>query len=146
MMKARDFILQLDHDRIVGAIKSAERQTSGEIRVFVHRGELQDDALQHAQKKFAKLGMQKTKGRNGVLIFVAPRAQKFAVIGDEGVHAKCGAMFWQQLVDTMRVHFQEQKFTDALVFAIDENAKLLAALFPRQPGDKNELSDEILEE
>ena len=144
-MRAHDFILRLDHDRIVAAIKAAETKTSGEIRVFIHRGELADDALQHAQRKFAKLGMQKTKERNGVLIFVAPRAQKFAVIGDEAVHARCGEVFWQQLVGSMREHFQRENFTEALVLAINQTADLLATHFPRSAGDKNELSDEIVE-
>lgn len=145
-MRARDFIDQLDNDRIVGAIQAAERRTSGEIRVFIHRGELEGEALEYAQKKFGKLGMQKTRDRNGVLIFIAPRVQKFAVIGDEGVHAKCGEPFWQQLVETMRGHFKRQKFTDALVLAVNETAKLLAAHFPREAGDVNELSDDIVEE
>ena len=72
---------------------------------------LAEDALERAQKKFLQLGMQKTQERNGVLIFVAPRAQKFAVIGDEGVHQRCGERFWQELIDKMRVHFQREDFT-----------------------------------
>ena len=145
-MRSHEFIERLDHDRIVAAITAAEANTSGEIRVFVHRGELKTEALEYAQKKFAKLGMQKTKERNGVLIFIAPRAQKFAVVGDEGVHAKCGDVFWQQLVDTMRGHFQSENFTDALLHAIRETGNLLAAHFPRQSSDANELSDQIIEE
>lgn len=144
-MQAHEFVERLDNDRIVAAIARAEAKSSGEIRIYVHRGELNGDALSHAQKQFAKLGMQKTAARNGVLIFVAPRARKFAVVGDEGVHAKCGEVFWQQLVDKMRGHFKAENFSDALIGAIDETGDLLAAHFPRSSDDVDELSNEIVE-
>jgi Predicted membrane protein len=144
-MRTKEFLSRLDHDRIVQAIKKAEAQTSGEIRVYVQRGLLKDDPLIAAQRKFQELGMQKTRERNAVLIFVAPRAQKFAVIGDEGVHQKCGAEFWQELVDTMRGHFQKENFTEALVKAIEETGSLLARHFARAKDDRDELPDEIIE-
>ncbi len=144
-MRTKDFLGKLDHDRIVAAIRDAEGKSSGEIRVYVQRGELEGDAFDHARKKFAKLGMQATKERNGILIFVAPRAQKFAVIGDEGVHRKCGNEFWQQLVEQMRAHFRNEHFTNALVEAIDEAGKLLARHFPKGAAPSNELPDEIVE-
>ena len=144
-MRTKDFLGKLDHDRIVAAIGAAEAKTSGQIRVYVQRGELDGDALDYAQKKFHKLGMQATKERNGVLIFVVPRARKFAVIGDEGVHQKCGDQFWQQLVERMRAHFQKENFTDALVEAIELVGKLLARHFPKQAGPQNELPDDVVE-
>ncbi len=89
--------------------------------------------------------MEKTKERNGVLIFVLPRAQKFAVVGDEGIHAKCGAEFWDRVVETMRTHFVNSNFTDALVGAIEEAGRALSSHFPRENSDQNELPDEIIE-
>jgi uncharacterized membrane protein len=144
-MRTKDFLGKLDHDRIVAAIRAAEAKTSGQIRVYVQRGELDGDPLDYAQKKFQKLGMQATKERNGVLIFVVPRARKFAVIGDEGVHRKCGDEFWRRLVDRMRVHFQHEDFTDALAEAIEETGKLLARHFPKTSASTNELPDNIVE-
>jgi uncharacterized membrane protein len=144
-MRTKEFLNRLDHDRIVQAIKKAEAQTSGEIRVHVQRGLLKDDPVIAAQRKFQELGMQKTRERNAVLIFVAPRAQKFAVIGDEGVHQKCGTEFWQELVDTMRAHFQREDFTEALVKTIEETGSLLARHFARTKDDRDELPDEIIE-
>jgi uncharacterized membrane protein len=145
-MRTHEFLDRVDHGRVVEAIKAAELTTSGEIRVFVHRGELKEDAYAYAQSKFRKLSLHKTRERNGVLIFVAPRAQKFAVLGDEGVHARCGDLFWLQLVDRMREHFKQENFTEALVQAISETGTLLAAHFPRLPDDRNELPDEIVVE
>src|SRR3954470_18370902 len=145
-MRTHRFIKELEHDRIIKAIKEAEAKTSGQIRVYLQRGLFDEDALPLAQKKFVQLGMEKTRDRNAVLIFVAPRAQKFAVIGDEGVHQKCGEQFWADLVARMREHFLREDFTEALVEAIKGTGELLARYFPRTGASTNELPDEIVEE
>jgi len=144
-MRTREFLSKIEHDRIVSAIREAESKTSGEIRVYIQRGKLSADPLIVAQKKFQRLGMHKTRERNAVLIFVAPRAHKFAVVGDKAIHEKCGEQFWQHVVDEMRVHFQNEKFSHALTEAINEVGKVLAAHFPRTSANANELSDEIAE-
>jgi uncharacterized membrane protein len=145
-MRTHNFIRQLEHDRIVDAIKKAEAKTSGQIRVFLQRGTFEEDALVRAQKKFIQLGMEKTAERNAVLIMVAPRMQKFAVIGDEGVHAKCGEQFWKELVARMRQHFLREDFTEALLEAVQATGALLAKYFPRTGPAPNELPDEVIEE
>jgi uncharacterized membrane protein len=143
-MRTKEFLARLDQDRIVRAIAAADRKTSGEIRVFLQRGKI-TDPMAAARAKFEKLGMTRTHERNGVLIFVAPRTQKFAVIGDEGVHAKCGEAFWQQLIDAMQAHFKAENFTDALVHAVAEAGKLLAQYFPRRPNERDELPNAVEE-
>jgi len=90
--------------------------------------------------------MHKTRERNAVLIFVAPRVHKFAVVGDKAIHEKCGDEFWQRVVNGMRTHFQNENFNDALVEPIKEIGKLLAAHFPKTPGNANEVPDEIVEQ
>jgi uncharacterized membrane protein len=144
-MRTREFLSKVEHDRIVQAIRDVESRTSGEIRVFIQRGKLNADPLVAAQKKFHQLRMHKTRERNAVLIFVAPRAHKFAVVGDKAIHEKCGEEFWQHIVDGMRAHFKNEKFSQALVEAINEIGKLLAAHFPRRPTSANELRDDVIE-
>jgi uncharacterized membrane protein len=145
-MRTREFLSKVEHSRIVQVIREVESGTSGEIRVFVQRGKMRSDAVPAAQKKFHQLGMHKTRGRNAVLIFVAPRAHKFAVVGDKAIHEKCGDEFWQGVVDGMRTHFQNENFSEALVEAIKEIGKVLAAHFPKTPVNANELPDEIVED
>jgi uncharacterized membrane protein len=144
-MRSREFVSKLEHDRIVHAIREAESKTSGEIRVYVQRGKLNADPLIVAQKKFQRLQMHKTQQRNAVLIFVAPREHKFAVVGDKAIHEKCGDQFWQRIVEGMRTHFQNEKFTHALVEAIKEIGKLLAVHFPKTSANINELPDDVIE-
>lgn len=130
-MRTKEFLSKLEHDRIVEAIRDAESKTSGEVRVFIQRGKLDGDPLAAATKKFHKLGLHKTPERNAVLIFVAPRAHKFAVIGDKAIHEKCGEQFWQRLVEGMGEHFRNEKFSHALVEAIEKAGKALASHFPK---------------
>src|SRR6266436_1546170 len=144
-MRTTEFLSKLEHDRIVQAIRDAESKASGEIRVYVQRGKLSADPLIVAQKKFQRLGMHKTRERNAVLIFLAPRAHKFAVVGDKAIHERCGEQFWQHVVSGMRTHFQNEKFSHAIVEGIGEVGKVLAAHFPRTSANANELSDEIAE-
>src|ERR1700724_2198428 len=139
-MRTKEFLSKLEHDRIVQAIREAEAKTSGQIRVYIQRGKLNLDPLIAAQKKFHRMGMHKARERNAVLIFVAPRAHKFAVVGDKAIHEKCGEQFWQHLVAGMREHFRNEKFSHALIEAIQEIGKALAAHFPqRSHGGSNEL-------
>jgi uncharacterized membrane protein len=145
-MRTREFLSKVEHDRIVQAIREGESKTSGEIRVFIQRGKLNTDPLAAAQKKFHQLRMHTTRGRNAVLIFVAPRAHKFAVVGDKAIHEKCGNEFWRRIVDGMRVHFQNEKFSHALIEAIREIGEVLAAHFPRTPKDTNEMADDLIEQ
>ena len=144
-MRTREFLTKLEHDRIVQEIGEAESKTSGEIRVLIERGKLKSDPLEAARRKFHRLGMHKTRERNAVLIFVAPRVHKFAVVGDEAIHENCGEEFWQRVVERMRTHFQNEKFSDALVEAIKEVGSVLATHFPQTARDTNELPDDVIE-
>ncbi len=144
-MRTKEFLSKLEHDRIVAAIRDAESKTSGQIRVFIQRGKLSVEPLVVAQKKFQRLGMHKTPERNAVLIFVAPRAHKFAVVGDKAIHEKCGAQLWQRLVEGMGEYFRNEKFSDALVEAIEEAGKALAVYFPPKATSSGQLPDDIVE-
>jgi uncharacterized membrane protein len=144
-MKTRHLIKQLDRQLVEAGIRSAEQATSGEIRVIVHHKPV-EDAVAAASAAFLRLGMDKTRERNAVLIFVAPESQKFAVIGDEAVHQKCGDIFWQELAAAMTGHFKQARFTDGLRLGISRAGALLAEHFPRQAGDVDELPNEVIEE
>lgn len=131
-MRTKEFLSRLEHEEIVKAIRDAESKSSGKIRVFIQRGELKDDPLIAAQRRFQRLGLHNNAQHCDVLIFVAPRAHKFAVVGDEAIHQKCGEQLWQRLVDNMREHFRNEKFSHALVDAVREIGEALAVHFPKE--------------
>ncbi|MFL6500026.1 MAG: TPM domain-containing protein [Candidatus Udaeobacter sp.] len=144
-MRTREFLSKLEHDRIIQAIQEAESKTSGEIRVLIQRGKLKSDPLVAAQRKFHRLGMHKTRERNAVLILVAPRVHKFAVVGDQAIHERCGDELWQRIVEKMRTHFQNEKFNDALIGAVKEIGTVLESHFPKTSDDMDELPNDVIE-
>jgi len=125
---------RIAHKRVLDAIRAAEAGTSGEIRVLIARHRA-PDPVAAAKRYFHHLGMAESPHQNGVLIFLAPRSRKFAVIGDRAVHEKCGDVFWAELAAAMGERFKRGEFTAGLVHGIEKAGELLAATFPRQPGD-----------
>jgi len=130
-MHPKTFAKHVQHDAIVAAIREAEQKTSGEIRVSISPKHI-DDPVAAAQAEFLRLGMNRSPERNNVLIFVAPRAHKFAVIGDEAVHVKCGDEFWRQLADAMAGFFRKSEFTPGILHGVRRAGELLAEHFPRR--------------
>lgn len=129
-MHPHEFKKRLHHDGVVEAIREAEKKTTGEIRVYVTHKHVETPVIE-AQKEFVRLGMAKSPHRNGVLIFVAPRAHKFAVIGDKAVHEKCGDEFWQKLAEAMTVYFKKSEFTEGIIHGVKKAGELLAEHFPK---------------
>jgi uncharacterized membrane protein len=142
-MRTKEFLSKLEHDRIVQAIREQETRSSGQIAIYIQRGELTGDPVEAAQKRFQKSRLHRTRHRNAVLIFVAPRTRKFAVVGDEGIHTRCGDDLWNRVVQKMQGHFKQERFSDAIVDAIRDIGQVLAEQFPRTGGQKNELPDHV---
>lgn len=138
----KSFLNRLEHDRIVAAIAAAEEKTSGEIRVHIHHRKVADP-LAAGAKIFEKLGMTKTAHRHGVLLFVAPKSKNFAVLGDKGIHEKCGKDFWEAVAAALRDRFRTGKFTDGIVAAVETVGDRLRSHFPAPEGEHRELPDEI---
>jgi uncharacterized membrane protein len=143
-MRPDAFTQALDDDRIVAAIRMAEARTRAEIRVHLtHRAVADPQAA--GVLSFERLGMTRTAERNGVLLFVAPKSQTFAVLGDRGIHERCGDEFWSAVAFTMREEFKAGRFTEGIVAGIAKVGDELARHFPRSQGDRdlNELPDTV---
>jgi uncharacterized membrane protein len=139
----RKLLGAVDVERVKQAIASAERASSGEVRVSV-APLFWGGVRRVAKKAFVRLGMAATKDRNGILFFIVPARKRFAVLGDEGIHARVGQDFWDSLAALMTERFRKGEFTEGLVAAIEEAGRRLAEHFPRDPAaDVNELPDDI---
>lgn len=138
----RYFFSETQKEDIRLAIKNAELDASGEIRVHVENS-CEGDVMDRAALLFEKLGMTRTKLRNGVLFYLAVDNRKFAVIGDKGINARVGENFWEEIRLKMLLHFREGNFAQGLVEGIEMVGPKLKQFFPYQKDDVNELSDEI---
>jgi uncharacterized membrane protein len=141
-MKASTFFTKEQQAVILAAVKEAENQTSGEIRVHIETS-CEEDVLDRAAWVFKKLGMHKTAERNGVLFYLAVKDRKFAVIGDAGINSKVPAGFWDDVKDLLLKRFRDGKFTDGLSEGIIMAGEHLKKHFPHKKDDVNELPDEI---
>ena len=135
-------MVTLDKNIIIEAIGKAESGTSGEIRVHVHSRPVKD-AFMEAQKLFKRLGMHRTKLRNGVLIFVSEKSHQFANVGDEGIHARVGASFWDAVRDRMGAQFAMGELQLGILEGVRSAGEQLKVYFPAGKSDRNELSDDV---
>jgi uncharacterized membrane protein len=142
MAKTEAFLSKEDEQEIVQAIVSAEKNTSGEIRVHIEERS-EKAPLDRAQEVFFELHMNETKDRNGVLFYVCVADKKFAIIGDEGIDKVVESDFWDCTKDIVISNFKESNFKNGLVEGILRAGERLKKYFPYQSDDMNELSNEI---
>ena len=141
-MSVKTFFSEAEQKQILEAIKAAELNTSGEIRVHLENF-CPGNEIKRAIKVFKRLGMDRTRERNGILIYLAVRSRKIAIIGDEGIHEKLGKPYWDKTVEHILEHFRTHQKGQGLSESIMECGKRLSKFFPRNDNDKNELSDAI---
>ena len=142
MSAGKHFFSQEQVKQIEAAIKSAEENTSGEIRVHIE-DRCKGEPLHCAAAVFHKLGMHKTLLRNGVLFYLAVKDRKFAAAGDEGINKNVPEGFWDSVCDKMLEKFKEEKFAEGLCEGISMAGQELKKYFPHADSDKDELSNEV---
>ena len=143
--KAPTFFTAEEQEKIVQAVQQAERQTSGEVRVYVESKCRFVDAIDRAAEIFFQLQMDKTDLHNGVLVYVAVDDHQVAVYADDGIHAKAGTAYWHTTVATMLQHFRQEHIADGICSAVLKIGEALQHYFPYDATtDKNELPDDIV--
>ena len=142
MSKVEDFLIAKDEEAIVDAIRNAEMNTSGEIRIHLESS-WDKDVLPHAYEVFKQLHIANTQDRNGVLIYVAVKNRKLVILGDKGINDVVPENFWDSTKDVIINHFKQGDFKQGLVEGILKAGEQLKVHFPYQKDDSNELSDEI---
>jgi uncharacterized membrane protein len=127
---------------IIEAIRLAESGTTGEIRVHLEN-DSKRDAIAESLAVFHRLGMDKTRDRNGVLILLEINRQEFAIVGDEGIDQKVSDDFWDEERDLLQNYFRQRKFAEGLVLAIEQIGAKLQGFFPMTGDNPNELPNDI---
>jgi uncharacterized membrane protein len=145
LFKKKPFFTADEQLRIVDAIRACEKQTSGEIRVFVESKNPLMNPVERAGEVFFKLKMQETDHRNGVLLYLAVKHREVALFGDEGIYKATGAPYWDGAVSKMIGLFKQEQLVDGMVQCITRVGETLQEKFPYIPTeDKNELPDDIV--
>ena len=145
LFKKRDFFSATDKAQIVEAIRLAERETSGEIRIYVESKNAYVDAIDRAAEIFFKLKMQETEHRNAVLLYIAMDHHELALFADEGIYQRAGAEYWNAAVKNMLGQFTKDNISNGIEQCIAQIGQTLKEKFPYIPTeDKNELPDDIV--
>lgn len=131
-----------EQQRIQKAIEEAEKATSGEIRICIEK-KCSEDVLDRAAKYFYQLNMDKTKLRNGVLIYLATVDRKFAIIGDAGINRVVPADFWDATKESMLAEFKYGNLAEGIITGVSMAGQQLKKFFPFTDGDSNELPNDI---
>ena len=142
MSKLEAFLTKEDESAVVEAIRVAEKNTSGEIRVHIEETTFMD-TYERAKEIFNDLNMDATELKNGVLIYLAVGNKSFAICGDKGINNVVAPDFWDCTRDAMVNHFKKGNYKQGLIDGILNAGEQLKKHFPWQEGDTNELSNEI---
>ena len=140
--KVEDFLTSSEEQEVIEAIRIAELNTSGEIRVHIEKTS-KGDATNRALEVFYMLKMDNTKLQNAVLIYVAVEEKTFVIYGDKGINDVVSKNFWDSTKDTMQSHFKAGNFKQGLVNGIIKSGEQLKKYFPYHASDTNELTNEI---
>jgi uncharacterized membrane protein len=145
LRKKTEFFSPEEKQLITEAVQKAEKETSGEVRVFVENRCRFVDALDRAVEIFQQLKMEQTKDRNAVLLYVAMKDRQLAIFGDEGIHQRVGNEYWQKEVRKMIKEFNRSHYAQGICKCVQEIGNALKTNFPYDANtDKNELPDDIV--
>lgn len=134
---------EAEKEKIVSSIRSAELDTSGEIKVHVEEKCSADTSIERAKELFFQLNLNKTAQQNGVLFYLAYGDRKFAVLGDVGIDKVVPADFWESTKNTLKSYFSQNQMVEGLCEGIKIAGEQLKKYFPYQSDDINEISDDI---
>jgi uncharacterized membrane protein len=137
-----NFFKKEEEKEIIAAIRAAELNTSGEIRVHLEK-DIKGEVTRAAIDTFNKLRMDRTAENNAVLIFLVPSQRQFAIIGDRGINDIVPPGYWNDVSALMEKNFRENKFADGVIEAVCMVGQKLKEYFPWKRDDVNELPDEI---
>ncbi len=143
--RPHNFFSAADNSQIVEAIRQAEQQTSGEIRIFVESKNPFVDPVDRAKEIFFQLKMEHTENRNAVLLYIAMDHKELALFADEGIYKATGKTYWDDAVKKMLSNFTKENISNSIEQCVLQIGQTLKEKFPYNSAtDKNELPDEIV--
>jgi putative membrane protein len=105
----------------------------------------QDRVHRAAVDQFLARGMQRTRERTGVLIFVALGERQVEVVADEGIYGKVDPRVWDDAVGALLEAAREDRLADGFVEAVTLCGSVLAVHFPPRQDDLDELPNHVIE-
>ncbi len=113
-------------------------------RLFTDRLRRGVEVGQNARAMFFDRGLDRTRGRIGILLLVSLFERKVVLLADDGFEAKIGDADWQELTRRVTLLLRHDGAAGALHAALDGLEALLLARGFRGDGGANELPDALV--
>jgi uncharacterized membrane protein len=145
---AKDIFTQPGLDRLAVAIAEVEKGTSCEVRIAIreerdsHEAALPIEDI--AKGEFLNLGMDKTAGRNSILLFILFEERKFYIYGDEGIHTRVDPNTWEDVAATLKENFKHGEYEQGIQDALLKILSHVRTQFVPSDENPNELSNEVI--
>jgi putative membrane protein len=110
---------------------------------FISRGEIEAEVDRAARAAFHELRVRRTAGGTGILIYLSLFERTVRVLGDDAISEKLGQEQWTEVCDLVVDGIRAGRAAQGLKDAILRCGDLLAEHFPIEPGDRNELGNEL---
>lgn len=140
------FFTDDDFLRVSETIKENEKTTAGEIQVAIKNDVpfLKKESIQQlAEKEFFRLGMNNTRDKTGILIYVNLLQRQFYILADSGINEKVDQKTWDNIRNEIQNEFKLGHYTEGLIYGINEVGRILTDHFPIKPDDVNELTNKV---
>ena len=109
----------------------AEAETKSTGKIMVHMdGWCKTSALFKAKNRFAHFRLDRLKGKNGVLIYLAYKEGKLAVVCGSGISSRVAPDLWDQLADEMRALAEKGDYFSALHTGVVRCTEQLVQHYP----------------
>jgi putative membrane protein len=113
-------------------------------RLLLSRERADREVRAAACSAFMSRGISRTKGRNGILVFVSTFERAVVCMADIGVGTQALGESWRVRQEVARAAVARLDF-DGFAEALRSLGPLLADAMPHQADDVNELPDEVVE-
>ncbi|WP_062731728.1 TPM domain-containing protein [Sphingobium abikonense] len=87
----------------------------------------------------------RTRGRTGVLIYISLDEHRAELVADRAINAKVSPDAWGDAMATLVDALRQDRAGEGLAAAVAQVGAVLAAHFPREADDINELPDRLIE-
>ena len=97
-----------------------------------------------AAREFAARGLARTRGRTGVLIYVAAAEHYAEVVADAGIAAHVDETVWRDIIAKLVAALRTGQPADGLATAVNRVGEVLAQHAPPRGDNRDELSNKVI--
>jgi putative membrane protein len=107
---------------------------------FVKRRRAHDAAL----REFTARGLTLTRGRTGVLLYVALQERYAEIVADTSIDGKVDQEVWRSIIEPLLAAAREDRLREGLIDAVGRIGQVLAIHAPPLGDDADELPNKVV--